>query len=72
MKEFGLIFCVNGDIGFEWEMEIFDYEIVESNLEMFLNKWEFFLFVVFLDFIINLRKYMRKGCCLGILVGVGI
>lgn len=53
-------------------MEIFDEEIIESNLEMFLKKWEVQLFDVLMEFIRNLRKYIIKGCCFVILVVVGI
>ena len=53
------------------ETETPDQETVESNLEMFLNKWESLLSAASLDSITNLRKHIRKGCCSGIPAGVG-
>ena len=69
--EFGLIFRVNGDTGTEREMETPDEETIESNLEMFLKKWEAQLSDASMESIRNLRKHIRKGCCSSIPAGVG-
>ena len=70
-KEFGLIFRVNGDTGTERAMETPDEETIESNLEMFLKKWEAQLSDASMECIRNLRKHIRKGCCSAIPAGVG-
>ena len=70
-KEFGLIFRANGDTGTERAMETPDEETIESNLEMFLKKWEAQLSDASMESIRNLRKHIRKGCCSAIPAGVG-
>ena len=70
-KEFGLIFRANGDTGPERGMETPDEETIESNLEMFLKKWECQLSVASLESIRNLRKHVVKGCCSAIPAGTG-
>ena len=70
-KEFGLIFRANGDTGTERAMETPNEETIESNLEMFLKKWEAQLSDASMESIRNLRKHIRKGCCSAIPAGVG-
>ena len=70
-KEFGLIFRANGDTGPERERATPDEETIESNLEMFLKKWESQLPVATMESIKNLRKHIRKGCCSAIPAGAG-
>ena len=70
-KEFGLIFRANGDTGPERERATPDEETIESNLEMFLKKWECQLPVATIESIKNLRKHIRKGCCSAIPAGAG-
>lgn len=70
-KEFGLIFRGNGDTGAERGMETPDEETIESNLEMFLKKWEAQLSDASMESIRNLRKHITKGCCSAIPAGVG-
>ena len=70
-KECGLIFRVNGDTGTERGMETPDEETIESNLEMFLNKWEAQLSDASMESIRNLRKHITKGCCSAIPSRVG-
>lgn len=48
-----------------------DEETIESNLEMFLKKWESQLPVATMESIKNLRKHIRKGCCSAIPAGAG-
>ena len=69
-KEFGLIFRANGDTGPERERATPDEETIESNLEMFLKKWESQLPVATMESIKNLRKHIRKGCCSELAVAV--
>ena len=69
-KEFGLMFRANGDTGPERERATPDEETIESNLEMFLKKWESQLPVATMESIKNLRKHIRKGCCSELAVAV--
>ena len=70
-SEFGLIFRRNGDFGEKRSMNTPCTEEIESNLAMFLKKWENELSEMTLDSLRKLKNHIRKGCCSNIPPGAG-
>ncbi|XP_032218510.1 uncharacterized protein LOC5518042, partial [Nematostella vectensis] len=70
-KEFGLIFRSDGDTGDQRKQVTPEPDIIESNMQMFISKWESRLALASADACKNIRKHIKKGCCSGIPPGVG-
>lgn len=70
-SEFGLIFRANNDVGAARRMETPNPETIESNLQMFIKKWEHYLSDESKNVIANIQKHIRIGCCSGIPPGAG-
>ncbi|XP_078371346.1 uncharacterized protein LOC144654994 [Oculina patagonica] len=70
-NEFGLIFRANGDLESCRKMETLDPETIDSNLHMFIKKWDYCLSEESKNAITNIKNHVRSGCCSGIPAGAG-
>ena len=70
-SEFGLIFRHNRDTGEVRKMPTPCTEDIQSNLEMFLQKWQKQLSEATIDSIDKLRSHISRGCCSDIPPGIG-
>ena len=66
-----MIFRQNSDTGVERTMNTANLEEIESNLEMFLQKWGSQLSQLSTKSIVKLRVHIKKGCCSDIPPGIG-
>lgn len=69
--EFGLIFRASGDEGTTRQRETPDPECIESNMQMFIEKWDYIMTEESKKAIANIQKHIRNGCCSGIPPGTG-
>ena len=70
-SNFGLVLWQNGDTGDERTMNMPNVEEIESNLEMFFQKWGSQLSQLTADSTVTLQIHIKKGCCSDIPPGTG-
>ena len=70
-SEFGLVSRASGDERPTRKRETPDPECIASNLQMFIEKWEYCLTDESKKAIANMQKHIRGGCCSEIPSGTG-